>query len=174
MKLIGFSGPAGSGKDTAGDELVRRGFVKLSFAGPLKLMLASAGFPEPADRALKEVQIPGFDFSWRQAAQALGTEWGRALDPDIWTKVLGAQVSRLIHRGGQSVVFTDVRFENEASMIRSMGGTVVHIVGRKAYLGTAGEHVSEKPVLFYPNIDLLIDNTGSIADFLLQVVRVSQ
>jgi hypothetical protein len=156
--LIGFSGKAGSGKDTSADYLVHRfGFTKMSFAGPLKAMLATAGFPEPADRALKEAQIPGFDFSWREAAQKLGTEWGRALDPDIWLKVMAKQLELANHT---NVCLSDVRFENEAALIRSLGGTVVHIGGKSVNLGANATHASEAGVMA-ANGDYLLDNSES-------------
>ena len=73
--LVGIAGAAGSGKDTVGDWFVKRfDFQKLAIASTLKAGLAAMGLPEPASRELKEVNIPGFDFSWRHAAQKLGTE----------------------------------------------------------------------------------------------------
>jgi ribose 1,5-bisphosphokinase PhnN len=170
MILIGMTGKAGAGKDTVADYLVREhGFVKLSFAGPLKAMLAAAGMPEPADRDAKEQPIPGFDFSWRMAAQALGTEWGRKLDPDIWVKVMGLRLSNFDNNA--RVVLSDVRFENEARMIRALGGRVVFIRGRQADLGAQRMHVSEAG-LRIDSIDALIDNSGDLSDTLEQIRAV--
>ena len=159
MSIIGFTGKAGSGKDTAADFLVREfGYTKLSWAGPLKAGLTAMGFPEPANREAKEDLIPGFSFSWRQAAQHLGTEWGRALDPDIWVKVVEAGL-----KSNRNYVISDVRFENEAAMIRRNGGMVIHLLGRQADLGAAAAHASEAGVQFYPSTDVIIENSGSIA-----------
>jgi hypothetical protein len=167
--IIGFTGPAGSGKDTAADHLVtRHDFTKVSWATPLKAALAAMGFPEPADRALKEVPIPGFNFSWRQAAQALGTEWGRALDPDIWVKIVGEQLRASPER---LWVISDVRFENEAAMIRSLGGVVIHLHGRRADLGGAEAHASEKGVKG-SDADWNIENAGVDLQQFKQVVSV--
>lgn len=170
MQLIGIAGRAGAGKDTIADYLVREHrFLKLSFAGPLKAMLAVIDMPEPADRALKEQPVPGFDFSWREAAQTLGTEFGRGLDPDIWVKVME---KKLRHFADDArIVFSDVRFENEAAMIRKLCGRVLHVTGRAADLGINAGHVSEVG-LRIDSTDALIDNSGNLSDTLEQVREV--
>ncbi len=169
--VLGFTGKAGSGKDTCADYLANVfQFQKLSWAAPLKEALAAMGFPEPRRREMKEVQIPGFDFSWRQAAQALGTEWGRALDPDIWVKMVERDIRACEARGAPTrFVISDVRFENEAAAIRRMGGIVVHLTGRAADLGGAAGHASEAGVEYFPSRDAIIENTGSIVDLHAQI-----
>jgi ribose 1,5-bisphosphokinase PhnN len=173
--LIGLAGPAGAGKDTVADYLVEKhSFQKLSFAGPLKAMLAAGGMPEPQDRALKELAIPGFDFSWRQAAQSLGTEWGRELDPDLWIKLVEkriASIDNVLSSRGSRIVLSDVRFVNEAEMINRMGGSVVHILGRQADLGLAASHVSEAKLMIEDQ-DLIIDNRGDIEQLHAEIEEV--
>lgn len=164
--IIGVTGPAGSGKDTVGDWFVKNyGFKRYAMASALKAGMAAMGFPEPADRDMKEQPIPGFDFTWREAAQKLGTEWGRSLDPNIWVKVAKAQIGNL----GDSVVITDIRFENEAAMIRRMGGTLLFILGRQADLGYSRNHESEAGILFYPGQDVAIDNRGDMQNLYEQL-----
>ncbi len=164
--IVGVAGPAGSGKDTVGAWFAKEyGFTTYAMAGALKAAMAVMGFPEPADRELKEKPVPGFPFTWREAAQKLGTEWGRELDPDIWVKIAERQISRW----HDSIVITDVRFENEAAMIRKLGGSILHLKGRKVDLGISARHQSENPVMFYPNHDYLIDNSDSLDDLYLQL-----
>lgn len=159
MKIVGIAGPAGAGKDTVADYLVaHHGFTKISMAGPLKAGMAAMGFPEPVSRDDKEKLIPGFDFTWRQAAQRLGTEWGRGLDPEIWVKVMADHLSRSTGR----TVISDIRFENEAEMVRNLSGKMLLLAGRKADLGEAAAHVSEAGVMFHPLLDGYIDNSGSL------------
>mgnify|MGYP003475731213 FL=1 len=111
--IIGITGVAGSGKDTAADYLVSKyGFTKVSFAAILKNMLSVAGLPEPSNRDDKEKIVEGFNFTWREAAQTLGTEWGRSLDENIWVKLTMASLEE-----GKNYVFSDVRFDNEAKAI---------------------------------------------------------
>jgi hypothetical protein len=162
--IIGFAGPAGVGKDTAAHYLVQNyGFRQMAFAATLKEMLAIAGLPEPANRDDKEKVIPGFDFSWRQAAQMLGTEWGRALDPDIWIKL----TEQKLRNPFNNFTFSDVRFENEAAMLRRRG-VVVHLRGRAADLGAAAAHASETGVLALGG-DHIIHNDGSVGELHLEL-----
>lgn len=164
--IVGITGPAGAGKDTVADFLVERhGFTKMSMADQLKAGLRAMGFQEPANREDKEKLIPGFDFSWRQAAQRLGTEFGRALDPEIWIKTMEGRMRRADER----IVISDIRFENEAAMVRRIGGKLLFLHGRKADLGEAAGHVSEAGILFCPTKDYLIDNSGLFADTEVQV-----
>ncbi|WP_441295042.1 hypothetical protein [Luteibacter sp. 9135] len=57
------------------------------------------------------------------------------------------------------VVFSDVRFENEAQMIRSTGGTIVHIERSGAEAVSA--HASEQGVAQQSD-DLRFDNSGAL------------
>lgn len=174
MILVGLTGRAGAGKDTIADRLVEvHDFTKLSFAAPLKAMLAAAGMPEPMNREDKEKPVPGFDFTWREAAQKLGTEWGRALDENIWIKLVEQHIrymSRLYGAYPHQVrfVLSDVRFENEAAMIRRMGGKVLHVAGRAVDLGANAGHASEAGVTLADG-DYLIDNSGDIGFTMNQV-----
>ena len=157
--ILGIAGPAGSGKDTAGAWLAEHyGFKRYAMASALKAGMAAMGFPEPADRALKEQPVPGFDFTWREAAQKLGTEWGRKLDSDLWVKV----AERQVRESKDSVVITDIRFENESAMVRRMGGTVIHLLGRKADLGENQQHASEVGISISVYYDYVIDNSDSL------------
>lgn len=165
MQIVGITGKAGAGKDTIADYLVQtHGFTKLSFAEPLKAMLAAAGMPEPTSREDKERPVAGFDFTWREAAQRLGTEFGRGLDPDIWVKLVEQRLRRaLLEPGGsRRFVLSDVRFENEAAMIRRLGGTMLFVHGRAADLGANAGHASEAGIEIYPTRDRLIDNSGTL------------
>jgi len=157
-EVIGVTGKAGSGKDTVGDWFIKEmGYEKLAMASALKAGLAAMGFPEPSDRAQKESKIEGFDFSWREAAQKLGQDFGRSLDKGIWLKL----AEKRLKQGGR-VIITDIRHDNEAEMVRSLGGTIIHLSGRQAELGEAAAHVSEAPIAFYPLFDLALLNTGTV------------
>lgn len=127
MEIIGFAGPAGCGKDTAGAVLItQHGYTRVSFAAPLKRALEAMGFPTPETADEKEAVIPWLGKSWRVLAQTLGTEWGReSIHPDLWVTL----ALRELKPNGK-YVFTDVRFENEARLIREFGGRVIHIKGR--------------------------------------------
>lgn len=86
--VIGLTGAAGSGKDTAADILCKtHRFIKLSFADPLYDMVSIAT-RTPVDllheRECKEATIKSIGASSRKLLQTLGTEWGREIiDKDI-------------------------------------------------------------------------------------------
>lgn len=158
--LIGLTGRAGSGKTTAAEALIIGGWVRVKMAGPLKDMLRSIGLTdEHIEGHLKEVpcdllmgQTP------RHAMITLGTEWGRKqIDPDLWASVAEERI-RLTLAAGQRVVADDIRFENEAAVIRRLGGTVVMIQRNTA---TQINHESEAGVV----PDMIYDNsTGTAQD----------
>lgn len=158
--LIGIAGKAGSGKDTVGNYLQSHyGFAPVAFARPIREMLSAIGIPEPA-REDKEKIMPDWGFSYRRAAQMLGTEWGRALSPTFWSDMMERSLETDA-RLGLSTVITDVRFENEAEMIRRRGGHIVHLLGR-SYETDNAEHKSEAGVMLHPNEDSIIHNNGSL------------
>lgn len=129
MILIGIAGPAQSGKSTLAGEFRRlvkfrgRKYAEKPFAGPLKRMLASIGV-DVSDLS-KNVPVPFLDGSItpRIMMQTLGTEWGRSLLPNLWLRVWQHELDD----GANVVTVPDVRFDNEAELIRSMGGTIVHV-----------------------------------------------
>lgn len=169
-RIIAFAGPAGVGKDTVGRIAMEMlGDCKRTyFAKTLKAMLAVAGMPEPANGEDKALTIEGFLFSWRDAAQRLGTEWGRVLDPDIWVKIVRKEIEADPY---SSWVITDCRFENEAAMIREIGGTVVRLTGRRYQLeGVSAIHASEAGLADDAR-DVYLSNPGSL-DMLRRNVRM--
>lgn len=152
MKIIGLTGKAGVGKDTVADYLVKNhGFRKYSLAGPLKEMLKVIGV-ECDNRETKELPHPVFGKSPRQLAQTLGTEWMRnCVAADGWlrladqfvkgTRELNNLEEVSIARG---IVFSDVRFENEAEFVRNRG-TLVHVIRSTEAVAA---HSSEAGVVF--------------------------
>lgn len=143
--LIGFTGPAGVGKDEAARQLglALGNYSRYAFAKPIKDALAAMGFPEPATRAEKEAIIPNLGVSWRHMAQTLGTEWGRnSVRPDLWLWLAKEQYAE--HR---NLMVTDVRFENEAAWVREVGGLMVHVYGRETTVARQeAQHASEAGV----------------------------
>jgi hypothetical protein len=136
MKIIGLTGPAGSGKDTVRQMLEQNHHCTgLAFADPMRAMLAplldlcGVGNEWMTQRELKELPIPGLGQSYRVLAQRLGTEWGRSIDPDFWVKVAAASMAEVMNIKGPNTVFviSDVRFDNEAQWVKDHGGVIWHI-----------------------------------------------
>lgn len=149
MILIGITGPAQSGKSTLAGELRRlvefRGqkYSEQPFAGPLKRMLTSIGV-DVSDLS-KNVPVAFLDgrITPRIMMQTLGTEWGRSLLPDMWLRVWKHEFDDSAH----TVCVPDVRFDNEAELIRSLGGIIIHIVRKPtADMLAVPAHASESGI----------------------------
>lgn len=181
VRTIGFCGPAGAGKSTAADRLVKRWrFSRVRFAGPLKAMMLALGLSaEQVDGASKEEPTPLLSGRTpRQAMQWLGTEWGRNLiGPEFWIGAWQAAVERTggFHIAGESwdrlIVADDVRFANEARAIRDRGGIVVRIERPGAGSSSGGDHASERPD-FEP--DRTIRNNGDLARLYADIDALAQ
>ncbi len=124
QRIIAFAAAKQSGKTTAAEHLVDNGFIRLSFAQPIKAIaqFVLQGFglaPTYVDQLLnehKEIIIPELGVSPRYLMQTLGTDWGRTLiHRQIWIMLMS---KRLINHALDYVVIDDVRFENEATLIK--------------------------------------------------------
>jgi len=172
--LIGLVGTAGAGKDTAANHLVStHGYSALALADPLKEMLRTLLDEANVDRCyadhrdLKEVGIGGLcGLSFRQLAQRLGTEWGRAISPDFWLRVLERRIDAA---DLWPIVITDVRFPNEAEWVRAHGGVVWRLTRPQA--APAHAHVSEQ-MPDQISADEEIDNSGSLLELHQQIDRL--
>jgi len=147
VQIVGILGFKGSGKDTAGEYLVREhGFIVESFANPLKDLVAAVfGW----DRALLEgntvdsrewretpdewweAKLDWFNnpgsylgrFTPRVALQLIGTDVLRQhFDDSIWIKSLESRI-----RKHDRVVITDCRFPNECRLIRQYNGALFRV-----------------------------------------------
>jgi hypothetical protein len=164
---VGLAGFARSGKDSVGAVLVGEGFVRRSFATPMRQALCrlnplvdTVNGVMPLMDALYllgsweglKVRAPGV----RGLLQRLGTDVGREMfGDDFWVE----QAFRGL--GGESVVFTDVRFPNEAEAIRARGGVVWNVV--RPGVGVVNGHVSESALGGFV-FDATIVNGGSLED----------
>lgn len=176
--IIAFAGLAGTGKDTAAAHLVRcYGFVQAAFADPIRsmalILMEEAGIDAAwlTERALKESPMPGLGVSARALLQTLGTEVGRHLSPDLWTRHMGLRLGleacsyegelwpcQPVH---DRIVISDCRFENEAQWVKRYGGTVIRLHRHQA--GGVRNHASEAQVLSLP-ADIDIHNHGLTVD----------
>lgn len=167
--LIGLTGKKGCGKSSIARILRdRHDFKVLSFAEPIKDMLEAMGVQRELmdDPCLKEQELELFGKSPRQLMQMLGTEFARdMIHPNIWVYLMEERITPHRH-----VVIDDVRFNNEAKMIDSYGGTVVEVIRGKHLLEDG--HISEAG-LAPEFIDTKIENIScQIRDLELEVERV--
>ena len=167
MVDVGLAGFARSGKDSVGSVLVSQGFVRRSFASPMRVALCrlnplvdtvngvmplmDALYLLGSWEGLKE-RAPGV----RVLLQRFGSDVGREMfGEDFWVD----QAFKGL--GDESVVFTDVRFPNEAEAIRGRGGVVWNVV--RPGVGVANGHVSESALVGFV-FDETIVNDGSLED----------
>lgn len=167
--IIGLYSPAAqSGKTTVARELQRRGYALLPFAQPLRDMLSAMLRGLDYDylqiehflHVDKEALIPEFGVSARHMLRTLGTEWGRqCIAPDVW-------MTHWLERARRRsfVVVDDVRFENEAQLIRDLGGQMWRITRPGVVRNT--EHASEGGLDLWPHFTHEIMNEGTIQDLL--------
>ena len=139
MKIVGFVGFQGSGKDTASFPLLEAGYKKTSFAGKLKDCCATIfGWErsmlegtDPESRLKREetdiwwaekLQKPGF--SPRRAFQTIGTDTIRThFDNNIWVYA----VERQLTQEDSNWVITDCRFPNEIKMLKDLGAIIIRV-----------------------------------------------
>ncbi len=163
-KLIGICGHARSGKDTVTDFLLTTypNHYQLAFADPLK-EAASVAFGIPLgwfySDDLKDTVHPNWNKTPRQIVQFMGTEMFRDTVPklldevgnDFWVQRAILRLSNLYipedegtFDQGDTVVISDVRFQNEYDWIISTGGIIIHLT-RPAADGNIGipGHASE-------------------------------
>jgi hypothetical protein len=175
--IVGFTGRARSGKDTASDVLMGCGYVKMSFANPIKAMLGSLLNYQGVDHQiimemlhgdLKEVPTPALGGrSARYALQTLGTEWGRKLlNQDIWASATLNSAQQY-----DDVVIADVRFPNEVKAIKEAGGVVYRVV-RPGLIGIGTVHESEALIDTLEVDGEIINSAPTAEEFQMEVLAL--
>lgn len=173
--VVGIIGKKRVGKDTfAGLLVIGHGFTRLSFADRLK-EAALAADPIVGYGALGPITLRTLvlDVGWEKAKErgevrGLLQRFGsglRAFDPEVWIRPVQADIIARV----TPVVITDVRFANEAAMIRRMGGRLVRI--ERPSVDDGDTHASETAL---PEVeaDVLIQNGSTIDDLVTKVPAV--
>lgn len=172
--LIALGYQARVGKDTAADFLVEHfGFVKLSFAEPLKeaIRITHGYSDEQLYGSLKETTDSFWGETPRQTLQKFGTDALRMhYRDDIW--IMSTQRKIIKHlEHGTPVVISDCRFINEAQAIKNMAGHLIKInasfAGRQ--FTQSSEHISEIEMSTFNGWDLTIDNDDTIEKYFSKV-----
>lgn len=175
QKIIGLYSPAPqSGKSTVAQELEQRGYVIVPFAETLKLMLIpmleSLGYDREGANYLvhkaKQVVVGDAGVSVRHMLQTLGTEYGRqCIHPDIWVRCWKGRAQQY-----SAVVADDVRFPNEAAMIKLLGGEMWRI--DRPDVPREHGHASEGSLDDYNGFDRFIANDGTIDDLISKLWEI--
>ena len=173
MKLIGITGKARSGKDTVARMLfAQHAFTRIAFADPLKLaaqQMFGLSTEQTWDDRYKETIIPCWGMSPRQMFQLLGNE---AVKPvfgaGIWIKRWSMSYATL--KDTDDIIVPDVRFDHEASHIRSLGGVIVEVQRGIGLVGSTGDHASERGLSTLP--EYTVDNNGTLEDLRVKVMSL--
>ncbi len=173
-KILAFTGVMGSGKSTAIKILTTYSSDRVylvKFAAPLY------DIQEYIYERVSSVITRDQSFiKDRKLLQWIGTEWGRSLDSQLWTKIWAAEVEDAQKKYPNAlIVCDDVRFNNEAELVQSMGGKVIHIVGDTDRRNVAGSglssHSSESGVSDHL-VSATIMNKGTIQDLKNTLIKV--
>jgi len=92
--------------------------------------LKSYGLPELTDREVLAIMLKTFapmKEVYRFLLQYVGTDVIRQRDPDHWVKRLEEEARGLLDQG-YSIIVSDVRFPNEADLVRRLGGQILKVV----------------------------------------------
>ncbi|MEN6534623.1 MAG: hypothetical protein ABFD89_13225 [Bryobacteraceae bacterium] len=174
MKLIGLAGRMGSGKDTVAAMLAPHGYERFAFADGLRREVEAAMLEKYAPPGcLSDDAVEAFLYApiaeirskpttprMRALLQQWGTEYRRGQDPDYWTGIMRERLSTV-----GAAAISDVRFANEAELVRELGGEVWLI--ERPGCQTNG-HASEALAFA---VDRVIDNSGDMEHLRNEVAR---
>jgi hypothetical protein len=177
--IIGISGKAGSGKDTAAKMLEvlyanpeisyddyknkrYRNFVDVQivhFADALKetaMAVCTLGEDDVNTQGGKKQTIEWLGITVRELLQKLGTCIRESIDDKFWVKALYANT-----KDWANIIIADVRFPIEVESIKERGGKIIRIDRSGA---GAGNHSSETALDNYTNWDFHVGNNGSLEE----------
>lgn len=180
MEIIGISGAAGSGKDTAHQVLARhfeeKGFTtkRISFASSLKDICAllygwdrdrlewdfdykegdtlDDGSPDPACEMLGQTR--------RQVMQHMGTEaFRKGIHEDHWIIKTKLDIQNGVFDGVDIGFIADCRFWNELNFVRDQDGVLLQIQRTdKETLTEQTQHASEREWRSWDDWDAIVEN----------------
>lgn len=168
--IIGIVGYKGSGKDAMADYLVEHfQFEKMAYADPIKDVCAQL-FDLDDDyfnkRDLKEKKLDFWELSPREILQKVGTDLFRKhFDQEFWVKLMENKIqNKLVKYPDMNIVCSDVRFQNEADLVKKLGGKIIFIDRFDSIQDT---HEAEQCNI--SNIDFIIENKGTLQDYYTKI-----
>lgn len=160
MKLIGITGLAGAGKDTAASHLISHyDYKRIAFADPLK-ELCKLVYPYLANLVEEygwdEVKkVPEF----RQELQRIGNGARQIFGDNFW-------IEQAVKKFNGNTVVTDCRYPNEFDAVVNRGGFMVRV--ELPGLNPVNDHITETGHLDLP-VKYTLLNDGSIDDLKIKI-----
>ena len=177
--LIGLSGKAGSGKDTAYkfmediflEESRDNIIYNMKFAEGIKKLAAELlevnhlHFESQEFKA-KVIPTSKEGMTYRDFLLELGTGLVRKADPNFWVKKAIRQCNYI---DKDHYIFTDTRFTNEADKIREFGGKII----RLECIGNEGiDHISDKQLDDYDFDYVVKAEKGDLGSIKAQIEEI--
>lgn len=197
MKIIGLCGEKGSGKDTLCEFLSKIYKVKrVAFADPLKESLKDLFLWDDNifSREKKEIIDEYWGVSPRQMCQILGTDVIRNSISDkfnrsikigeseymvsFWIKRIHKEIEELLNNSEckyDYLIFTDVRFFDELSYVKNLGGDIYKIIRPDIEMNEYSSHEAERGIDgedFNKCVDTIITNNGTLEEF-YNIIEIS-
>jgi hypothetical protein len=152
LRIVGFTGLAGSGKNTAAQALTTKGYVEAAFADPLKELAKELGWDGVKDD------------KGRKLLQDLGHGCRKVFGADFWVDRMRERIEKEWGPTGANrpVAVTDVRYQNEADLVTELGGIILKI--ERPDLDTSDpmyQHITEKQPI---KVNWHVYNTGSVEE----------
>jgi len=173
MIIIGLTGKKRTGKDTASlffkkiFNSRKKSTALLSFAQPLKDAICKLFVLDPNQlETIKDQPLDEWDGrSPRDMLKHIGDSC-RQFDSNSMIKNMR---QRIIGCGSDIVIITDVRYDNEAQLVKELGGRVIKI-DRNLGEGVEDLHSSEKGISEHL-WDSLVENNGTLQEFEQKLIK---
>jgi dephospho-CoA kinase len=167
FQIIGVVGQAGHGKDTVARMLVEEfGLMRLALADRLKSDLHE-WFEEFEDFSVERQNARDRAPVVRRLQQIYGTEIRREQDKEYWLKAFAFDALGVAASGAvPGIVIPDIRFPNEATIVREKWNGVLAFVERDHVEANVDmTHASESHVASLRALsDFIIVNEGTLED----------
>ncbi len=183
QNLIGITGYKRSGKDTAGEYFIELGYIKYAFAGPLKKACQEIFMftDEQTEGNDKEKLDNRWNISARKVFQRFGTEIFRENLADFYPEMENIKENFWAYRfkiwyenqlkinKDIKIVVTDVRFDNEANIIKELGGIIIKVERKNKK--NLDQHKSETSIEKI-KCDYLVKNDSNIENYYKKLSKI--
>ncbi len=165
-RLWGLCGPAGAGKTAAARALESQGFVRLSFAEPIRGLVRKLypAWSDPREgwfeAPVKDAVNAVYGLSPRQALCILSDEL-RAIDPEIWLLALSRAIRATVAAGQLDIVVDDVRLPAEVELLEDFGAVLFEV--QRPGVDYRRDHATEMGLMDLDPAPLVMVNHHSAA-----------